>query len=258
VGFTKLDEGIVTSTIWFEEDDVLRVWIYLLACADSEGLVFVTVPAIAAHNKMSVDRAREILEKFASPDPDSRNQNHEGRRIAITRESDFVIEVLNYQNYRLKDHTHAERQRRYRERHKRDARDASQPSRVPQGRSQKSEVRRQRKESTKDSPATGARRAPEIVYPDDFTAFWKAYPRKIDKGEAFKAWQKIRPPRPTLEAVLASITSLKTSRQWTEENGRFIPHPATWLNRRGWESEVSSDDFPRSQSGLALPPLKGV
>jgi hypothetical protein len=129
---------------------------------------------------------------------------------------------------------------------------------VPQDRSQKTEVRRQRKESTKDSPAAGARRAPEIVYPDDFTAFWKAYPRKIDKGEAFKAWQKIQRPRPDIQAITASIAALKASRQWQEKNGRFIPHPSTWLNRRGWESEVSSDDFSRSQSGLALPPLTGV
>jgi hypothetical protein len=111
---------------------------------------------------------------------------------------------------------------------------------------------------SKDSPAAGARRAPEIVYPDDFTAFWKAYPRKIDKGEAFKAWDKIRPPRPAVETLLASVASLMRTRQWLDKNGQYIPNPATWLNRRGWESEVSSDDFSRSQSGLALPPLKGV
>ena len=111
---------------------------------------------------------------------------------------------------------------------------------------------------SKDSPAAGARCAPEIVYPEDFLTFWKAYPRKIDKGEAFKAWQKIQRPRPDIQAITASIAALKASRQWQEKNGRFIPHPSTWLNRRGWESQVSDSDMPHAESGLALPPLTGV
>ena len=30
----------------------------------------------------------------------------------------------------------------------------------------------------------------------------------------------------------------KDSDQWTRDDGRFIPHPATWLNGRQWEDEV--------------------
>jgi hypothetical protein len=28
------------------------------------------------------------------------------------------------------------------------------------------------------------------------------------------------------------------SEQWRRDDGRFIPHPATWLNQRRWEDEA--------------------
>jgi hypothetical protein len=27
------------------------------------------------------------------------------------------------------------------------------------------------------------------------------------------------------------------SRQWTDEGGKYIPHPATWLNNHRWEDQ---------------------
>ena len=27
--------------------------------------------------------------------------------------------------------------------------------------------------------------------------------------------------------------------QWNRDNGQFIPHPATWLNQRRWEDELT-------------------
>lgn len=70
--------------------------------------------------------------------------------------------------------------------------------------------------------------------PAGFDDFWSAYPRKIGKGEALKAWTKHRPP---LDRVLATLDWQRTSRDWTKDGGAFIPHPATWLNRAGWEDQ---------------------
>ena len=81
MSFAKLDSGIVNSTLWVQPDDVLRVWIWMLSQADADGVVRVAAPALAMNCMKSVDRIREILTLLESPDPDSRSENDEGRRL---------------------------------------------------------------------------------------------------------------------------------------------------------------------------------
>jgi hypothetical protein len=55
----------------------------------------------------------EALKRLASPEFESRSPDHDGRRM-VRVDGGFV--VLNYDKYRLKDHTTAERSKRYRQR----------------------------------------------------------------------------------------------------------------------------------------------
>lgn len=71
----------------------------------------------------------------------------------------------------------------------------------------------------------------------EFDIFWKAYPKKKSKGEAEKAWKSIKPSEELLKTILSGLSAAKTSRDWTKEGGRYIPHPATWLRAKGWEDE---------------------
>lgn len=73
------------------------------------------------------------------------------------------------------------------------------------------------------------------TYPKEFEDFWTEYPRKVAKTTAYRAWQKLNPP---VEEVIAGLRAYKDSDQWTRDNGRYIPHPATWLNQKRWEDEV--------------------
>ena len=68
-----------------------------------------------------------------------------------------------------------------------------------------------------------------------FADFWAAYPRKVGKRDAKRAWAKLRPP---LSEVLAALEVWRNSDDWRREGGRYIPHPTTWLNRGGWEDEA--------------------
>lgn len=77
--------------------------------------------------------------------------------------------------------------------------------------------------------------APQIKK-SEFSVFWGIYPKKIAKPAAEKAWAKIKSSEYHL--VLNGVAKWKASRQWLEENGRFIPHPATFLNQRRWEDEI--------------------
>ena len=44
----------------------------------------------------------------------------------------------------------------------------------------------------------------------------------------------------TLEAVLAALELQKGSQQWQRDGGRYVPHPATWLNQGRWQDEVDT------------------
>lgn len=76
-----------------------------------------------------------------------------------------------------------------------------------------------------------------------FDEFWAAYPRKKNKEQARKAFNKLKGVK--LQELLDAIERQKHSRDWTKDGGQYIPYPATWLNAGGWEDEVreSSDGY---------------
>lgn len=69
-------------------------------------------------------------------------------------------------------------------------------------------------------------------YTDDFLEWWKHYPRKQDKGGAFKAWKKIK--HATLEELIAGADRYANDPNRTDQ---YTKHAATWLNNRSWEDE---------------------
>ncbi len=69
----------------------------------------------------------------------------------------------------------------------------------------------------------------------DFEQFWALYPRKIGKGAARKAWEKINPVNGLCETICQQVERAMHTEQWTKEAGKFIPNPATWLNQARWE-----------------------
>lgn len=71
----------------------------------------------------------------------------------------------------------------------------------------------------------------------DFEVFWSAYPRKVGKLDAKRAFDKAK-DLPPVETLVSAIEQQKCSDQWTRDNGQFIPHPATWLNRGDWDAEL--------------------
>lgn len=78
----------------------------------------------------------------------------------------------------------------------------------------------------------------ETIYTPSFLKFWEAYPKKTGKGEAFKAWEKIKPPKPSADEIIRSVQHHNQTEQW--RNKQYIPNPATFLNQRRWEDEVET------------------
>ena len=45
-----------------------------------------------------------------------------------------------------------------------------------------------------------------------------------------------------LETLVTAVERQKCSDQWTQNNGQFIPHPATWLNQGRWDDVLPEND----------------
>jgi len=73
---------------------------------------------------------------------------------------------------------------------------------------------------------------------DAFAAFWTAYPRKVGKPAALRAWNATRSARPPIEQLLAILDGHRRLPQWVKDAGQYVPHPSTWLNQHRWADEV--------------------
>lgn len=85
-----------------------------------------------------------------------------------------------------------------------------------------------------------------------FTQFWSAYPKKKGKQAAEKAFKKIAPDETLLKTMLNALEEQKRSAEWQKDNGQFIPHPATWLNGKRWEDEITVSAVKNSEQEFRI------
>lgn len=93
-------------------------------------------------------------------------------------------------------------------------------------------------EETTPAEPTETPDEPKNITETRFNAFWEAYPNKKAKENARKAWRKLKPNAALFEKIMRAVDIQKRSDDWTKNNGRFIPYPATWLNGGYWENEI--------------------
>lgn len=70
-----------------------------------------------------------------------------------------------------------------------------------------------------------------------FDEFWAAWPKKVAKAEARKAWMQTANRRPDMQTLLNAIKAASGTEQWMRSNGQYIPHAASWLRGERWEDE---------------------
>lgn len=79
--------------------------------------------------------------------------------------------------------------------------------------------------------------ARERAVPSGFENFWRAFPKRVGKGAALKAWARLKPDPTVLAKMFDALEWQINQPGWRKDRGQYIPHPATWLNHRGWEDE---------------------
>ena len=79
--------------------------------------------------------------------------------------------------------------------------------------------------------------ADRLAYTEDFEAFWKRYPKKVNKPEALSEWKKLKPDAALVATIHSALDWQLKQPDWTREGGRFVLHPERWLKRRRFEDE---------------------
>ena len=129
-----------------------------------------------------------------------------------------------------KKNSNAERQKRFREKSNA-LRNVTRNAEVTPNSNDREEKRREEIKKPPLPPKGG------VEEHRHFAEFWKAYPRKVKRPDAVRAFAKIDPGDELLASILAAIESQKRWPQWTKDGGQFIPHPASWLNAQAWNDQ---------------------
>jgi len=92
-------------------------------------------------------------------------------------------------------------------------------------------------EPTEDPPKKQKGQILSKTQLERFNQFWYEYPKKKAKLAAMRVWAKLKPDDELFEAIMLGLRRARASIEWKREGGRFIPHPATFLNQGRWEDE---------------------
>jgi hypothetical protein len=98
---------------------------------------------------------------------------------------------------------------------------------------------------------TPARKRAGEHAPDEhaFAEFWSAYPRKVAKGAARKAWGKAIKDGANPADIVLGARRYATDPRRSDSDIRYTAHPATWLNQERWADE----DAPPPVSQALMP-----
>lgn len=250
MGFTKLDEGILQSSIMAEDPATFKIWIGLLASCGPDGIAKVSsvfLSSVCHLNLEITDKALKILEK---PDPRSRGLAEEGRRIKRVDGGYFVINYEKYRafNYSLK--TEATRKREYRKRlgekmgHNRDI--------VPNVPGHSASASYPLFSSLKEGDRGGRETAKFAGGADDetieseFKDLWDDWPVKKDKDQALINYRRERRTH-TVEELEKAVEGYEAFLKTQRLKKGFDQQPlylSTFLNKNRWKEYLDEQYNP--------------
>jgi len=74
---------------------------------------------------------------------------------------------------------------------------------------------------------------------DQFDEFYSAYPKKVGRQAAVKAWKKLSPQPALINRILEDLRQRVEQGHWcTGKDKKYIPGPAPYLNGVMWEDEI--------------------
>ena len=76
-----------------------------------------------------------------------------------------------------------------------------------------------------------------------FEKFYKNYPKKKGKERAYRWFKTHKPNEELVDKMIEATNQQKETFDWKKQNGKYIPHPATWLNGGNWENEIRPEEI---------------
>lgn len=222
--YNKLFTKILDSSIWLEPTHTRLVWLTLIAAMDEDGFAqFASVANLAHRARIPEEDTQAAVDCLSSPDPNSSDSENDGRRIEHVPGGWIILNAAKYRD--LVTRAVAREKTRLRVEKFRDKQRGN------------GDVTQEKRSVTPSrSTATATATSEAEPYSSLFEEFWRAYPRRVGKQEAYKAWNKQKCD-PMLPKILSTIRKLKITKEWTKDGGQFIPHPSTWIGRGGWDDE---------------------
>ena len=194
-------------------DEIILIWLQLLLLAgriNQDGMLIISgaeIPYTESMLARAFDMPDEIVEKAMAVFVE----------YAMVEIIDDVYHVANWAKHQAVDGMDKIRE---------------------QDRIRKQKERQRKKESTAQTKQATTDKTP---LQRRFDSFWKAYPKKVGKGAAEKAFAKAKPDDTLTEKMLSAVEAAKRSSQWRKDGGQYIPNPATWLNQKRWDDELPEE-----------------
>lgn len=135
------------------------------------------------------------------------------------------IRIINWNKRQDTSLTNAERQAKYREKHKKN--NDSNEKVTKQSNKSNARIEENRIEENRIEHTWGT----------IGDSFWLIYPEKVAKAKALQSWIKLTEEEK--QNALIAIKKQVEANHFRGKDGKdYIPHPATWLNQKRWEDEV--------------------
>jgi hypothetical protein len=96
--------------------------------------------------------------------------------------------------------------------------------------------------STSPEPSYRTIKEPSLMLGDDFDAFWRAWPRKVGRGQAERAYKSALKRAPH-DAIMAGLSRQLPKLRSTDP--KYVPHASTWLNGMRWEDQDTAEPTKR-------------
>lgn len=224
-GYTPVFDSVFKGSLYGKWPDT-AAWICMLALADWRGHIDITPEAIAGMTGMPLPELMGCIERFCQPDPRSRSQAEEGRKLVpIDVNRDWGWRVVNIQKYREKardqtqiaDGRNAEKVRRYKERHRKTPEDTDGNQRTLNSDSYTNSDSNKEK---REKPALRAVRS-------------RKAPAEFSITEAMREWARAKCPNVDLDAETEKFRDhefrdphsdwLAAWRQWIRRSPEFAP-----------------------------------
>lgn len=88
-------------------------------------------------------------------------------------------------------------------------------------------------------PSANTPQKPQNAPLSDFEAFWALVPRRVGKKAAERAWRAVERRGESFEAI-EGMRAYAAAFAQSGTGLKYVPHPSTWLNRRGWEDDLEA------------------